>query len=85
VRFSADEVVIEAGRKAPEMRLVWQRFFTKVMVHPPKHPWYPNRIALRYRGQEHEIGKFLTAEEKQVLLSEIRRMIAAADNCQLNR
>ena len=85
VRFGADEVVIEIGRRAPESRYVWQRFFTKVMVHPPRHPWYPSRIALRYRGEEHEIGKFLTAEDKQQLLSEIRRMIAVADSCRLQR
>ena len=85
VRFSADEVVIEVGRKAPETRLVWQRFFTKVMVHPPKHPWHANRIALRYRDQEREIGKFLTAEDKETLVSEMRRMIAAADSCQVGR
>ena len=85
VRFSADEVVIEVGRKAPETRLVWQRFFTKVMVHPPKHPWHASRIALRCRGEEHEIGSFLTAEDKQTLVSEMRRMIAAADNCRGSR
>jgi len=85
VRFGADEVVIEVGRKAPEERHVWQRFFTKVMVHPPKHPWYPHRIALRCRDQEREIGRFLTAEDKRTLLSEIRRMIAAADSCQRRR
>lgn len=82
VRFSAEEVVIEVGRKGPETRHVWQRFFTKVMVHPPKHPWYPKRIALRYRDTEREIGKYLTAEDKQTLISEIRRMIAAADRSQ---
>jgi uncharacterized membrane protein len=85
VRFGADEVVIEKGRRAPESRYVWQRFFTKVMVHPPKHPWYPNRIALRYRGEEYEIGKFLTAEDKQTLISEIRQMIAVADSRQVQR
>jgi len=82
VRFSADEVVIQVGRKRAEHTLVWQRFFTKIMVHPPKYPWYPNRIALRCRDKETEIGRFLSAADKRTLISEIRQMIAVADNSQ---
>jgi len=79
IRFGHDEIVIEVGRKNPEVRHVWARFFTKVMVDPPKHPWYANRISLRYRDQEREIGRYLNAQEKKKLLLEIRAMISRAD------
>jgi uncharacterized membrane protein len=77
--FGAEQVVVEYGRKSPERRVVWPRFFTKVMVQPPKHPWYPIQISLRCKNQEEEIGQFLTAEEKKQLVSELRRMIVVAD------
>lgn len=77
--FAADQVVMEIGRNAPEVRYEWQRFFTKVLVETPRHPWYPSRVSLRYRDQEYEIGRFLNPEDKQTLIRELKRMVAAAD------
>ena len=79
--FSAEKVVIEVGRNSPEVHHDWPRFFTKVIVQSPKHPWYPSTVTLRYRDQECEVGKFLTAIDKKELIRELRLMIAAADNC----
>jgi len=83
--FAADQVVMEIGRNAPEVRHEWQRFFTKVLVEAPRHPWYPSRVALRYRDEEYEIGKYLNSEEKQTLITELKRMVAAADAQQYRR
>ncbi len=84
VCFGAETVDLESGRKSPELQLKWQRFFTKVMVHPPKHPWYPDRITLRHKDDEHEIGAFLTIPEKKKLITELRRMIAVADSSRVH-
>ena len=51
----------------------------------PRHPWYPSRVALRYRDEEYEIGKYLNTEEKQTLITELKRMVAAADAQQYRR
>jgi uncharacterized membrane protein len=83
--FAADQVVMEIGRNAPEVRHEWQRFFTKVLVEAPRHPWYPCRVALRHRDEEYEIGKYLNCEEKQTLITELKRMVAAADEKQYQR
>lgn len=82
VRFSPDEVVIEVGRKRPERCHRWQRFFTKVLVNQPRHPWYPKRVALRCRDEEQEIGGFLSSDEKHELIDALRAMVAAADRRQ---
>ena len=82
VRFGPDEVVIEVGRKRPELRHRWQRFFTKILVNRARNPWYPSRVTLRCRDEEQEIGSFLSSEEKDKLVSELRAMVAAADRRQ---
>ena len=79
--FTPDEVLIQVGRDKPKFERRWQRFFTKIMVHPPKHPWYPNRVALRCRNEEWEIGQFLTIEDKQALVRDLRALVRAADEC----
>lgn len=83
VSFAADQVVMEIGRDTPEVRYEWQRFFTKVLIQPPPHPWYPSKVALRYRDKEYEIGKFLNPADKQTLITELRNMVAAADARQI--
>jgi|GEM_PF-228718 uncharacterized membrane protein len=79
IRFSVDEITVECGRKTPDICLQWPRFYTKIMVSTPRHPWYPIRISLRCRQQDQEIGQFLTSEEKDKLVKDLRHMISAAD------
>lgn len=82
VSMGPQQVVLEIGRAEPEVRREWQRFFTKVLVEAPKHPWYPSKVALRCRDEEHEIGAFLTAADKKELITALQRMIAEADRRQ---
>ncbi len=82
VTFTADEVLIEVGRRKPECQRCWQRVFTKVMVQKAKHPWYSNRIALRCREEEREIGSFLTSADNNALVRDLYALIRAADACQ---
>jgi len=83
VRFAPDKVVVEVGREQPELRLEWQRFFTKILVQAPRHPWYPGRVALRNGDQEVQIGEFLTARERRTLITSLRKMVRHADACTL--
>ncbi len=73
--FSPDMLLFERGVREPRVRRQFQRYFTRIFVRPPPHPWYRKRIALRCRGQELEIGSFLTSEEKDDLVSALRDMI----------
>ena len=82
VRFGPEEVVIETGYKEPEQRIHWQRFFTKILVNRARHPWYPSRVTMRCRDEEQEIGSFLSGEEKQTLIRDLRAMVLAADKSQ---
>jgi uncharacterized membrane protein len=73
--FSNDELIVEKGHGRPEQVFRFQRFFTRVMVEPPIHPWYQPRIAIVARDERLEIGQFLGAEEKTRLVGDLRRMV----------
>ena len=74
--FSADELIVEKGHQRPERTYRFSRFFARFLVEPARHPWYGDRIAIRARSENLEIGRFLTAEEKTRLVAQLRSMIS---------
>ncbi|MEZ5560753.1 MAG: DUF2244 domain-containing protein [Pseudomonadales bacterium] len=77
--FSPDALVLERGIRRPSVRLEFQRYFTRFFVRAPRHPWYRKQIALRSRDQELEIGSFLSSDEKEDLVRQLRHMIHQLD------
>jgi len=77
--LSRSRLVLERGVNRPTQRFDFDRYFSRFLVRSPSHPWYRKRIALRCRGQELEVGSFLTDEEKDDLVSQLRRMISRLD------
>jgi len=80
LRFSMDEVVIEAGVNKVEEEHRFQRFFTRVHVEAPKGARRTQRIALTERERNVEVGEFLTDDEKKTLIRELRHMIRLLEN-----
>jgi uncharacterized membrane protein len=77
--FSADSLVVERGIRRPDVRLEFQRYFTRFFVESPRHPWYRRHVALRCRDTELEIGRFLRTEEVDDLVRQLRAMIQHLD------
>lgn len=77
--LSRSRLVLERGVNRPTQRFDCDRYFARFFVRPPSHPWYRKRIALRCRGEELEVGSFLTDEEKDDLVGQLRRMISRLD------
>jgi len=73
--LSADELVLQTGHDRPEATFRYPRFFTRIHVDAPRHPWYSPRIQVQARGERHVIGDFLTTDEKHALVREIRTFI----------
>ena len=73
--FSIDELVIEKGHSQPEHVYHFSRFFTRFLIEPAKHPWYEPRIAVQARGEQVEIGRFLTSDDKTSLIKQLRLMV----------
>ena len=73
--FSPESLVLERGINRPQLRVEFQRYFTRFFVRGPRHPWYRKQIALRCRDREMEIGSFLSSDEKDDLIRQLRDMI----------
>ena len=73
--FSPESLVLERGINRPQLRVEFQRYFTRFFVLGPRHPWYRKQIALRCRDREMEIGSFLSSDEKDGLVRQLRDMI----------
>jgi len=77
--FSPDALILERGIHKPDLRLEFQRYFTRFFVKGPRHPWYRKHVALRCRDIELEIGNFLRSEEIDDLVRQLRAMIQRLD------
>jgi uncharacterized membrane protein len=77
--FFPESLVLEKGINRPQVRLEFQRYFTRFFVRGPRHPWYRKQIALRCRDHELEIGSFLSGDEKDDLIRQLREMIQRLD------
>ncbi|RPG32147.1 MAG: DUF2244 domain-containing protein [Gammaproteobacteria bacterium TMED92] len=82
--LTPETIKLEVGVKRPQQTYQWQRFFTKIRVQPALHPWYRKKVSLVHKGEEMEIGGFLSADEQKELLDFLRTLIRRADAAQVN-
>jgi uncharacterized membrane protein len=75
IHLSPTDVVLEAGHRRCEQRHRFDRFSTRILVEPPRRPWDRSRVAVRCRQHEHEVGSFLTQDERHELVRDMREMI----------
>ena len=79
LKFSAEHLIFESGRNQVERTVVWPRFYTRVHVDQPAHPWQSQSITLRHRSERIEVGQFLPQPEKKALVQHIQQLIRDAD------
>ena len=79
ITLSERELIYECGIRRPTERRSFDRYFSRFFVRKPQHPWYCKQIALRCRGEEFEVGRFLSDEEKDDLVHHLRRIIQRLD------
>lgn len=77
--LSQSTLVLERGVNRPTQRFDFDRYFSRFLVEAATHPWYKKRINLRCRNQQFEVGSFLSNEEKDDLISQLRTMILRLD------
>ncbi|MFW6092772.1 MAG: DUF2244 domain-containing protein [Pseudomonadota bacterium] len=83
--FSPEYLEFERGVRRPRLRHRFQRYFTRIFVEPPEHPWYRKRVSLRCRETELEIGSFLNPDETERLIADLRGMIQRLEGVPFNR
>ncbi|MGE0623077.1 MAG: DUF2244 domain-containing protein [Pseudomonadales bacterium] len=79
LRLDRNRLIFERGIRRPALRLELERYFTRFFVRPARHPWYRKRIELTCRDRALEVGQFLSDEEKDELVRNLRQIIHRLD------
>jgi len=74
IDISDAEIVVEYSRGSPQ-RVVFPRHWARVKIRRPKSPLHRGQLVIESHGRAHEVGKFLTEEERRQLAAELRRLI----------
>ena len=74
IDVSETEIVIEYSLGTPR-RVVFPRHWARVKIRRPKSPLHRGQLVIESHGRAHEVGKFLTEEERRQLAAELRRLI----------
>ena len=75
IKFSRDKVTVEQGRTFAEKSWEYPRTWAKIFVRKPKHRGHPEQIVIRSHGKELELGSFLNKDDKERLVSNLRKII----------
>jgi uncharacterized membrane protein len=54
---------------------VFPRHWARVKIRRPESPLHRSQLVIESHGRAHEVGKFLTEEERRQLAAELRRLI----------
>ena len=75
IRIGDHRIVVEKGYESP--RQTWQSelFWLRLVIDQPSRRNHPQRLILRGREQQLEIGEFLNDDDKKQLVSELRRCL----------
>ncbi len=75
IKFSPDKVIIEQGRTFAEKSWEYHRPWAKIFVRKPRHRGHPDQVVIRSHGKELELGSFLNKDDKQALVTKLRKII----------
>ena len=80
IRMSGDTVHVEFGMlgRGASATLSLSRWWTRAVLEPGGHPHAPSRLLLRSAGQEVEIGRCLTDDERERLYRRLKELLSPA-------
>ncbi|MFP3874001.1 MAG: DUF2244 domain-containing protein [Thiohalophilus sp.] len=76
IRFVDNEVLVQRGRREPAVEWHCQRFWCRLRVDAPPHPWYSSQIRLRCQDRELELGRFLSDRDKRALARHLNAFLS---------
>ena len=74
IEVTESEVIIEYSRGFPQ-RVVFPRHWAQVKIRRPKSPLHRGQLVIESHGRGHEVGKFLTEEERRQLAAQLKLLI----------
>jgi len=75
IRFGDHQIVVEKGYETPTQTWASELFLTRLIVARAPGPGRPQRLYLRGKQQQLEIGEFLNEEDKIRLVAELRGVV----------
>jgi uncharacterized membrane protein len=78
IHLNQDAIKVEQGQHFP--RFSWQSelFWTRLIIQPAAHTWHSDKLFLRGRHDQIEIGAFLSEQEKFELVKQLRSYVSVA-------
>jgi uncharacterized membrane protein len=73
IEVTEREITIEYA--IPPRRVVFPRHWAQVKIRRPKSPLHRGQLVIESHGRGHEVGKFLTEEERRQLAADLRRLV----------
>jgi uncharacterized membrane protein len=76
IEVSESEVILEyTFTHGTPRRVVFPRHWAQVKIRRPKSPLHRGQLVIESHGRGHEVGKFLTEEERRHLAAELKLLI----------
>jgi uncharacterized membrane protein len=76
IEVSETEVIVEyTFTNRPPRRVVFPRHWAQVKIRRAKSPLHRGQLVIESHGRGHEVGKFLTEEERRHLAAELKLLI----------
>lgn len=75
IQFNDTEVRVQRGRRRPGLEWCCQRFWCRLHVLTPAHPWYSSQIRLRCHDNDVELGQFLSDRDKRALVRNLNAFL----------
>jgi uncharacterized membrane protein len=75
ITISDDLVQIETRDGSQTGRMVFPRHWARVRLRPASSRLHPSRLTIESHGRAHEVGAFLTEQERQALAGRLMRSI----------
>jgi uncharacterized membrane protein len=75
IQFSDQQIRVQRGRRRPAQEWECQRFWCRLHVLAPHHPWYRSQVCLRCHGEQVELGQFLSDRDKQALIRNLKAFL----------
>jgi uncharacterized membrane protein len=74
IQVSETEIVIDYA-SGKHRRVVFPRHWARVKIRRPKSPLHRGQLVIESHGRAHEVGKFLTEEERHQLAATLGSLI----------
>lgn len=75
IYLDEDHIRVEKGYSSPKQSWDSELFWTRLIINRSPHAWHQDKLILRGRQQQIEIGEFLTDEDKKQLVARLRGLI----------